>query len=330
MDKKFEQKLPIGLAQELEKQKETAEAVKVKNEVYWVNQEIEFPFKLEEGKECDLALMIDFFKKAEKTYPLETHVSHGRTGILGRVIFRDKQGRLYRDIDLKGIGLKGGPPFEDPGRTAPEGLADLSDILEDKRMAEEFLEKGIRTYRYNAIIKLKEILGKEGLPISIEEAKKQGLIYKEREPVIGIRDWGTRMRIEDTYQRVYYGSPEVEDAKKLVTQEFGFDSKKFTTKSYLEWFAKTLGTQVGLIHRNGWYHEYLSRHNITLDCRIVDLDSVKKLPRDPIKREKRRSDDFNSASWRLINFLEFLNKKYLKGILKKLFEESYQKALEEK
>lgn len=34
----------------------------------------------------------------------EVSGSHTRSGILGRVIFSDKEGRLYRDIDLKGIG----------------------------------------------------------------------------------------------------------------------------------------------------------------------------------------------------------------------------------
>ena len=59
----------------------------------------------------------------------------------------------------------------------------------------------------------------------------------------------------------------------MVSQELGY-KRTITDKEYFEWFAKTLGENVGIMHRNGWTHRYLSSHNVTLDCRIVDLDSV--------------------------------------------------------
>lgn len=81
-----------------------------------------------------------------------------------------------------------------------------------------------------------------------------------------------------------------EDAKKLVSQELGRENNPFSDQEYLDWFAETLGKNVGLMHKNGWFHSNLSHHNITLDCRICDLDMVK-----DIKKEKERKIDENSA-----------------------------------
>jgi hypothetical protein len=47
---------------------------------------------------------------------------------------------------------------------------------------------------------------------------------------------------------------------------------------YLKWFAKTLGYNIGLMHKNGFEHHYIDGgHNVTLDCRIVDLDGIRPL-----------------------------------------------------
>jgi len=42
----------------------------------------------------------------------------------------------------------------------------------------------------------------------------------------------------------------------------------------LEWFAKTLGENLAKLHNAGYFHGYVSEHNVTLDGCIVDLDSV--------------------------------------------------------
>jgi len=68
----------------------------------------------------------------------------------------------------------------------------------------------------------------------------------------------------------------------MVSQETGKDLSN--DRDYLEWFATTLGRNVGLTHKNGWCHGRLGpdekeggAHNITLDCRITDLGTVKKI-----------------------------------------------------
>ncbi|MDP2947869.1 MAG: hypothetical protein Q8N88_07170 [Nanoarchaeota archaeon] len=66
----------------------------------------------------------------------------------------------------------------------------------------------------------------------------------------------------------------------MVAQELGKDPKEFSKQEYLEWLADTVGQQVGRMHKNGWYHSYLLTHNITLDGKITDLDSVGWLKND--------------------------------------------------
>jgi len=75
-----------------------------------------------------------------------------------------------------------------------------------------------------------------------------------------------------------------EDAKSLVSQELGRGNNPLTDQEYLEWFAETLGKNVGLMHKNGWFHAGLSPHNITLDCSVCDFDTVKEL-----KNEEQRN-----------------------------------------
>ena len=60
----------------------------------------------------------------------------------------------------------------------------------------------------------------------------------------------------------------------MVAQELGRDPNEFNEWEYLRWFSRTLAENVARMHKAGFIHGYLTGHNITLDCRIVDLDSV--------------------------------------------------------
>ena len=65
---------------------------------------------------------------------------------------------------------------------------------------------------------------------------------------------------------------------------------------YLFWFAETLGKNVGLLHAHHYSHNYLSPHNITLDARIVDLDSVVSFARASEEEKMEvKNDDYNDA-----------------------------------
>jgi hypothetical protein len=217
---------------------------------------------------------------------------HGRTAFAGQVVFRDRDGNFYRDLDVKGIGyigssysgdrLKAGAverpgPMGEPGTA--HGIATRSHITNDRNFSEMFLRVGIRTYRYIAITELGEIVDEGGRKISIQEAINRGIIDEETQPVIALRAWGTRMRIEDL-RDTSDCEKNIEDARILVAQELGKKPSEFTQEEYLKWFVSTLGEQVAKMHRRGWRHKYLTEHNITLDCRIVDLDSVEDIHKD--------------------------------------------------
>jgi len=261
---------------------------KVKNKVAFVNEEVITPLELKEGEQSPLGLFAEASlpEKFQKELPpdkqrLEVRPEHRRSALLERIIFEDKQGRPYRDIDLKGIGYIIGGEIKKPGEiylgTSREGLLDSDMAFYDYQLSEEFLRAGIRTNRVLAIIDLEELIVEEK-KISLEEARKRHIINKKFQPVIEVRAFATKARISEIpYSKLDRGWEIKNDAIKLVSQELGRGDKPLSDKEYLEWFAKTLGQNVGLLHKNGWYHDYLNPHNITLDCRIVDLDGVTEL-----------------------------------------------------
>lgn len=329
LEKRLE--IPIGEAKELAEltQKKWREYLllfsQVENTVLNVNDDVYAPLKLKEGEASPLGLFVEAaFSEEPAELPkgkqaLETWIQHRRSALLARVIFGDKEGRIYRDIDIKGSGyamgdsvgkatvFKPGEERTDGGR---EGLLNRDTAFFDYQMSEEFLNAGVRTHRVLAIIGLKELIV-GGRKLSLEEAVKEGIIDQDFQPVVEVRAFGTKARIWDLTK------PILRDAKKMVSQELGY-KEPFSNKEYLEWFAKTLGCNVGLIHKNGWVHNYLNFHNITLDCRIVDLDAIGAF--DPnVARH-----DFDWAQIALSSLVaEFPEEKDKKEFYKKIFRENY-------
>ncbi len=283
--------LPVGDGGELEgradrnKRERTLRFAPVKNRVIMVNPNIHAPLRLIQGEPSPLGL----FAIRENTRPdegeiaLEVMHGHSRSALLTRALFSDREGRTYRDIDLKGTGAV----YKDSPRSRPyvvapgahkgsgnmEGLLEKDFAFHDYELSEEFLKVGIRTHRVIGIIRLWEVLS-DSERVSLWGNSKftvldEGLIdSNDFRSVIQVRAFGTKARVQDASDDLLY-----KDAKKMVSQELGY-KRIMTDKAYFEWFAKTLGTNVGIMHRNGWTHRYLSSHNVTLDCRIVDLDSV--------------------------------------------------------
>lgn len=261
--------------------------IEVKNEVVWVNNDVEMPFRFEEGKQSKIGVFLTAPNELEPDFYVKVMDNHFRSALLGKVIFRDKEGNLYRDVDIKGMGAinpesgnleteiieKDAAKKFGRGKT-PWGFLDWGYAETDRDMSEFFVNQGLRTHRALAIIRLDEIVVEEGEKISVSKARKLGYIKYTTEPVIEVRAFGTKARIADIGNKVL-----IEDAKHMVAQELGEDLKNFSDEKYLKWFAQTLGKQVAIIHNAGFIHEYLTEHNIALDCRIVDLDSVKKVKR---------------------------------------------------
>lgn len=274
--------------------------VPIENQVLEVNRNIYFPLKLKKGKPTPLGVFAHSplsersTEEPKHSLLFECWPEHKRSALVTRTNFADKQGRIYRDIDIKGCGylepdqLSNRAPMEVglPGRIVEgnqnnrEGLLEKDIALYDFEISEQCLKWGIRTSRTVAIVSLKEIVG-AGQTIQI---RRYSRVYPDRrlptnfQPVVEIRAFGTKARIED----LDAGKPKfsrliLNDAKAMVATEIK-QNTRLTDRQYLNWFAETLGRNLGLLHKMGWTHNFLYPHNVTLDCRIVDLDGVEKQP----------------------------------------------------
>lgn len=278
---KFEKKtnLITGLDVEVG---EKLPAVEVKNEVVWVNHNVEMPFNFEEEKSSKIGVFLTPEpSEKEAVFHVRVMDNHFRSALLGKVVFKDKEGNLYRDVDIKGMGpinytnlmvesIEAGSARKTGKGKTPWGFLDWGYAETDRDMSELFIKQGLRTHRALAIIRLDEIIVENGEKMSVSKARKLGYIKYTTEPVIEVRAFGTKARITDGISPVLF-----EDAKHMVAQELGKDPNNFSNEDYFKWFAQTLGKQVAIIHDTGFTHGYLTDHNITLDCHIVDLDSVK-------------------------------------------------------
>lgn len=293
----------------------------VRNTVLWVNPAFEgLPFSLEEGKPSDLGLYADHsFKKKPSTIRDgkvlgEAWADHGRSIILGRYSITDKDGYEYRDVDLKGVGHF--KPTYYPSKGVSMELRDIGwqtefdwnwtglfhkDIAEyDRDMNEKMLSAGVRTPRCVAIVELKELISKE-TRCSIDELKNKRGITKDVRPVIEIRAFRTRARLHDlelaSRDRISdIAGLLIDDAVKLASQE-QLGTKIMSYDEYLAWFGKTMGKNIGLMHQNDWYHRYLTPHNLTLDSRVVDFDSL-----DENANQEQKNDDLDKIDYSLTIF----------------------------
>jgi len=329
---KYGEDWPMGKVRELESRKETLPAVEVKNRVIDVNENFpKLPMGLREGESTRLGMFLTpQIAEGEASYPLEIEKRHSRSGLWGRMLFKDKDGNLYRDIDLKGIGAtteRNGAIVVDD---APEGyrytemphgtkinlgIIDLFAAARDKEKSEELLKLGVRTHREIAIIELDEIVDPKGRKISIEEAKRVGLIWPDSKPVVEVRAFGTKARLAGAKEDPL----SVEDARLLVANENNFDPEKFSKKEYAKWLLEATGRNLGLMHKNGLVHGFMTRHNITLDGRLVDFDSVRRGG-----GEEEFQKDIDDATFALNKFLEAVGEFSDEGI--DSFKKAYEKA----
>lgn len=314
----------------------------VKNTVLWVNPKFSSTlFDLQVGKPTLLGMFVrgDFAQRPmnlqDGQFSGETWHSHKRSVLLERRVISDYEGRPYRDIDIKGIGVcrerdtkRLGDIIDPEDPDNYRGLLNRQVAEHDQEMSERFLSLGIRTSRTIAIIGLEQLIY-EGKIVPVEHVLRKCGILLEFKPVLQLRAFGTKARVNDIdyTDRIDLSEEKllVDDAKRLVSQELEMN-KMMSNKAYLEWFAKTLGKNVGLMHRNGWTHEYLTPHNLTLDCRIVDLDSVERL-----ERREQSHKDFLDASLTLSGFIHHFSKitrgiYHLSGEFPRLYEESYGKT----
>jgi hypothetical protein len=278
---------PTGAGKRELAQKERVPVELVANEVIYVNPAFpRLPFLVTMGKPTNLGVFAGKLDTKIRSSPegktAEGSLLHNRSLILGHVIFKDDTGQLYRDVDAKGVGyialsngtLAARPIAKGTSYQGMLGIFERSVAQMDASLAERFISLGIRTYRVIAIIKLKELVN-DGKKYPIDEARALGIIPNKCEPVISIRAFGTRDRIADSDFEV--PSPfhkSIEDARLMVAQELQRKPQKFKEGEYFHWFVDTLAENVARMHKARLVNNCLTKHNITLDCRIVDLDSV--------------------------------------------------------
>src|SRR3989344_4365461 len=294
-------RLPVGEAARLEEfiaqnwQEHLTVFSPVRNKVLAVNEDVYSPFPLIEGKASPLGVFAHYppqyhYSRFYRGLKLETYEGHGRTAILGRILFSDKQGRVYRAVDLKGIGMVGPGGVCTPGRHREggrTGVLDEGSAFSAWQASENVLSAGIRTPRVLAIIGLEQLVV-DGKKWGLVKAIERDIIDSDFKPVILVRAFVTRARVGDPYHYPHLGKLLLSDAKKMVEQETG---EEMTLEGFFEWFGKTFGGNVAAMHNMGLYHSYLTPHNITLDCRLVDFDSVQ-----PIESWINQRDDYIKAA----------------------------------
>lgn len=319
-------------------------AVEVKNEVLWTNKKVAMPFNFEEGKSTKVGLFLTPKpQEGQSVFEVEIMDDHFRSALLGRAVFADKKNSSlrYRDVDLKGGGgldalslevEKNAPHSWDPEaenrfrrEETPWGFSDQWWAEKDRDLSEFFLKKGLRTHRVLAIIKLKEIIGPDGEKVSVSKARKLRYIKTNAKPVVEVRAFGVKSRIRDAQREAPKGRRElVDDAKIAVARELGIKPEDFSDEEYLKWFADVLGKQLAIIHGNGYAHCYLTAHNVTLDCRIVDFDTALLLEDYESKREELLKGDYGGAeavTEKLAGALGLASEKFI-SIFKRSYTES--------
>lgn len=158
-----------------------------------------------------------------------------------------------------------------PSQTSVRGLLDFTDAHADAMWGEQLYALGVRTHRTVGIVGLKKLLTLEGVK-SVETLKKKGSLPAGFTPVVQVRAFGTDLRVSDLRDASSEQKTEfLQTALKMLEFEFG---KKMEIEEYLMWFARTLAKNMGLLHKSSIRHGSINPHNVTLDCRIVDHDSM--------------------------------------------------------
>lgn len=337
---------PLGVGSELIKARYCLPINSVKNRVDWVNRDLrELPFDLRVGEPCDFGIFLTESWSSNPIRTVEVAGPHGRSAIFGRVIFADKFGNYFRDIDLKGIGsvqiLEPKSPHDPTsvrvGEVAPipkrkgetYGILDLRMARSSVEMARKLLKATIVTYAPIALISLQEIcVGPNGEKISVEEAKEKKIIDADVEPGIEVRGFTTKSRIEDLLGK--HKDLYLRDAMSIVADRVGADPNEFNAREYFKWFAASVAFDLAVLHMMGHYHKYLTAHNITLDARIVDLDSVRRFSKNEEKRVKQVGYDLLLAR-------ETLQDMYINGypnhdddtpeLIEKVFAKIYEQTI---
>ncbi len=311
--------------------------IPIRNQVLWRNPDVNLPYYVEEGHRTDLGVfLVNHSTGIKPPFYLEVEFSNHRVGILPTVPVSDRQGNIYYDSDLKGIGYVSAPKGKDKlrvftirkrGENDTWGLWNLRKAYREVETTEHLQRQGIRTYRIGAIIKIDEVAFPNGDLLSVEEARERGIINDDEFPIIGLRHFRSKDRVRDDGQE---SLTKLVRAKDRIEREIG---NPLTWEDYIFWFATTIGVNLGKIHNEGYWHGWPSSHNLTLAAEIVDFgfsEESKKLDDypDSVRKQKMQNDfvvgrdSLNMLVLRQTN-CDLLNPD--NSLLKKIFE-SYESS----
>lgn len=235
---------------------------------------------------------------------------HNRSFVWSEHMMQDESGETLGKINIKGTGYISLGEWGQGHHIIPEserrtleprkleqyrdgmlGLMSLEDAQTDFDNSEKMAELGIRTSRGVAIIKLETVFYPDMGIVEVATLKEKGIIPEDFEPVVYVRTTGVDHRIRDyedpnmiprsnrKWLRERKGNA-ISGAMEAVSAEYGIENMDL--KQYLLWFSKTFGEQVGKLHMHGYVHNGLFKAprsfvhpvDVTLDCRILDLDNV--------------------------------------------------------
>lgn len=271
----------VGLARKVSERSDKLPAEKIGNRIVKINPAFTGVAGLTFGELGEAADVL-FLGGPDSPYRLESSAKHLRTGILSRQPFYDKSGRWYRDLDQKGGGSS--------SKTTPLGkrygddyfgLAYLTEAELEWEESERDIELGIRSSRCVLITRLEELIWPnpdkpgEYRKVPIKELKDSGHLAEGFDPVILLRAFGTKERPRmEIGSLIRYQRAALTDARNLVRDELKLTASQFSWMDYLNWYAKTLGINLGRLHGAKKLHQNLAPKgvpaNVTLDCRLTD------------------------------------------------------------
>lgn len=234
-----------------------------------------------------------FFTPAETgDKMIRVRLGINRHGVISSELFRDPSDNLYRDIDAKGVGFVVGYPIRVlpiqesslPGDMELRGIYHYDPAQEDWLNTDELTKHGFRVARNVAMIELFELVDKtdsgEFAVVPRQQVGKRLWINMDSvRPVIHVRAMGTTARVwdlpslRDYRNYMPYAKEIVDDAIGIVSMEL---DQSISPKDYAVWFIETLGKMLGKMHSNDIFPDFSKQihggtHNVTLDCRLLDL-----------------------------------------------------------